>query len=59
MPSDDRLEDQLSSEDLQELIEESQVSATPEQLRAILAFIEQAGGIEEAQELLEELRKAA
>lgn len=50
---------QLDQEELQELLAETQLEASPEQLRAILAFIEEAGGLEEAQELIEKLGKAA
>ncbi len=59
MQDDDRIVDELSTEEVRDLVEDMQLDVSPEQMRAILAFIEQAGGVEEAQELLESLRKAA
>ena len=59
MSVDDHFEDAMSPQDLQELMAEAQIDASPEQMRAILAFIEEAGGIEEAQELIEQLGNAA
>jgi hypothetical protein len=58
-PEDHLAATPLDQDELQELIAETQIDASPEQMQAILAFIEEAGGLEEAQQLIEMLRKAA
>ncbi|MEY4179647.1 MAG: hypothetical protein RLY70_3221 [Planctomycetota bacterium] len=52
-------EDPLTAQELQDLAEESELSASPEQMRALLEFIQDAGGIDEAKTLLERLKSAA
>ncbi|MFO0870111.1 MAG: hypothetical protein U0935_14370 [Pirellulales bacterium] len=59
MTTPESTDDPISHQELEALLAELNIQASPEQLRAILAFIEEAGGIEEAQELLTRLNKAA
>ncbi|MFM7070257.1 MAG: hypothetical protein ACKO38_00480 [Planctomycetota bacterium] len=59
--NDDALaqEEALTVEELRELAAESELEATPEQMRALLEFIQDAGGVDEAKTLLERLKSAA
>jgi hypothetical protein len=59
--NDDALsqEEALTAEELRELAAESDLEATPEQMRALLEFIQDAGGIDEAKTLIERLKSAA
>ncbi len=58
--NDDLSQDEsLTAEELRELAAESELEATPEQMQALLEFIQDAGGIDEAKTLLERLKSAA
>jgi hypothetical protein len=59
--NDDALasEEPLTHEELRDLAQESELEASPEQMQALLEFIQDAGGIDEAKALLERLKSAA
>jgi hypothetical protein len=49
--------DELTPEEIQELLAEEGIEATEEQVRMITAFVASVGGLENAQGLFDELRQ--